>query len=67
MFRNSDLKIFFLDKFIVKMRAGGISNKNLENIFLKIKEDFNIMKKFKLNAFTCILMKNLSKIKQFFI
>ena len=67
MFRNSDLKIFFLDKFIVKMRAGGISNKNLENIFIKIKEDFNIMKKFKLNAFTCILMKNLSKIKQFFI
>ena len=66
MFRESDLKIFFLDKYTVKMRAGGISNKNIKNIFLKMKEDFNIMRKFKINAFKCILMKNLSKISQFF-
>ena len=67
LFRKSDLKIFFLDKFTIKMRTGGISNKNLKNIFLKMKEDFRIMKKFKINAFKCILIKNISKIKQFFI
>ena len=48
------------------MRSGGISNKNLSNIFKKMREDIKIMKKFKLNAFIAILIKNLSKIKQFF-
>ena len=48
------------------MRMGGISNKNIQNIFLKMKEDLNIMKKYKLNVFKCIFVKNFSKIKQFF-
>ena len=66
MFRQSNLKIFFLNKFTVKMRSGGISNKNFSNIIKKMREDFSIMKKFKLNAFKTILIKNFSKIKQFF-
>ena len=66
MFRENNLKIFFLNKVTLKMRIGGISNKNLKNIFLKMKEDLIIMKKFKLNRFKCILIKNFSKIKQFF-
>ena len=48
------------------MRMGGISNKNIQSIFLKMKEDLHIMKKFNLNAIKTILIKNLSKIKQFF-
>ena len=66
MFREKNLKIFFLNKYTIKMRAGGISNKNIKNIFLKMREDISIMRKFKLNTFKCILIKNLSKIKQFF-
>ena len=66
LFKQNNLKIFFLDKFSVKMRSGGISNKSLNNIFKKMGEDIKIMKKFKLNAFKTILIKNLSKIKQFF-
>ncbi len=66
LFKQNGLKIFFLNKFSVKMRSGGISNKNLKNIFIKMREDVKIMKKFKLNAFKTILIKNLSKIKQFF-
>ena len=49
------------------MRSGGISNKNLQNILIKIKEDFKIMSKFNLKPIKTILFKNLSKIKQFFI
>lgn len=67
LFKNEKIKIFFLNKFTVKMRSGGISNKNIKNILLKMSEDFSIMKKFKLNAIKTILIKNLSKIKQFFI
>ena len=66
LFKQNNLKIFFLDKFSVKMRSGGISNKSLNNIFKKMGEDIKIMKKFKLNPFKTILIKNLSKIKQFF-
>ena len=66
MFKEKNLKIYFLNKYTIKMRMGGISNKNIQNIFLKMKEDLNIMKKFKLNVFKCIFVKNFSKIKQFF-
>ena len=66
LFKENDLKIFFLDKFTVKMRIGGMSNKSVKNILTKTLEDYRIMKKFKLNALKAILIKNLSKIKQFF-
>jgi len=66
LFKKDHLKIFFLDKFTVKMRIGGISNNNIKNILIKMKEDYKIMKKFKLNALKTLLLKNLSKIKQFF-
>ena len=66
LFKQNNLKIFFLNRFSVKMRSGGISNKNLKNILIKMSEDIKIMKKFKFNVFKTILIKNLSKIKQFF-
>ena len=65
LFKKDNLKIFYLDKFTVKMRSGGISNKSIKNIFVKMSEDIKIMKKFKLNSIKAILIKNLSKIKQF--
>ena len=66
LFKKNNIKIYFLNKFTVKMRSGGISNKNIKNILIKMSEDFRIMKKFKLNAIKTIMMKNLSKIIQFF-
>ena len=66
LFREDNLRIFFLNKVTVKMRSGGISNKNIKNIFTKMSEDISIMKKYKLNIIKAILIKNLSKIKQFF-
>ena len=66
LFKKNNIKIYFLNKFTVKMRSGGISNKNIKNILIKMSEDFRIMKKFKLNVIKTIMMKNLSKIIQFF-
>ncbi len=66
LIRENNLKIFFLNKFTIKMRIGGMSNKSLKNISIKMMEDFKIMKRFKLDALKAILIKNLSKIKQFF-
>ena len=66
LIKKMKFKIFFLNNFTVRMRVGGDSNKNIRNILLKMKEDYRIMKKFNLNAFKTILIKNLSKISQFF-
>ena len=67
LFRKDKISIFFLNKFTVKMRSGGISNKSIKNILIKMSEDLKIMKKFNFNVVKTILIKNLSKIKQFFI
>ena len=67
LFKQEQIKLFFLDKFTIKMRSGGISNKNFQNIFIKMREDLKIMNKYNLKPIKTILFKNLSKIKQFFI
>ena len=66
LFKKNDLKIFFLNKFTTKMRIGGISNNSIKNVLIKMREDYKVMKKFKFNVFKTLLLKNLSKIKQFF-
>ena len=67
LFKNEKIKIFFLNKLTVKMRLGGKSNKGIKNIFTKMNEDYKIMKKHNLNPLKAIFLKNISKIKQFFI
>ena len=44
LMKNEKLNLFYLNNFTIKMKTGGISNKNLINIILKMKEDMNIMK-----------------------
>ena len=66
LFKEKNVKIFFLDKYTIKMRVGGVSNKNIINILIKMSEDFKIMRKFKFSAIKVLILKNLSKIKQFF-
>ena len=66
LFKTKNIRIFFLDKFTIKMRIGGASNKNIKNILIKLSEDFSIIKKNKMNIIKTILFKNFSKISQFF-
>ena len=66
LFSKANARIFFLNKFTIKMRFGGESNKNIKNLIIKMKEDFQILKKNKLNPFKLLLFKNFSKISQFF-
>ncbi len=64
--KKDSIKFFFLDEYTIKMKIGGTSNKNIFNIFKKMKEDYRVMKKNKFNVFKAILLKNFSKISQFF-
>lgn len=66
LFSNANARIFYLNKFTIKMRFGGESNKNIKNLIIKMKEDFQILKKNKLNPYKLLLFKNFSKISQFF-
>ena len=47
------------------MRSGGISNKNLKNILLKMKEDFKIMNKFNLKPLRLYCLKTYQKLNNF--
>ena len=66
LFKILDLRIYFLNEFSIKMRIGGVSNKNIKNIIIKMSEDYNIMKKHNLSPVKAIFLKNISKISQFF-
>ena len=47
------------------MRIGGVSNKNINNILIKMSEDFKIMKKFKFSAIKTLLLKIYRRLNSF--
>ncbi|EPR74757.1 putative glycosyltransferase [Winogradskyella psychrotolerans RS-3] len=65
IFKQTSLNFFYLPKTIVKMRVGGASNKSLKNILQKSKEDYRAIKANQTGNWWTILLKNVSKIKQF--
>ncbi|WP_178983487.1 glycosyltransferase family 2 protein [Winogradskyella helgolandensis] len=65
IFKQTNLNFFYLPKTIVKMRVGGASNKSLKNILQKSKEDYRAIKTNQTGNWLTILLKNVSKIKQF--
>ena len=56
----------YLPVVLYKMRVGGESNKSVRNIMRKSKEDLKALKNNKVGGASTLLMKNLSKIPQFF-
>lgn len=56
----------YLNKFIVNMTIGGQSNKDLISLINKSREDYQIIKKYKLMGFVTLILKISSKINQFF-
>jgi len=52
---------------MVKMRVGGASNRSLNNIIQKTKEDIKAMRSNGLSFLPAIIGKNFSKLNQFFI
>jgi glycosyltransferase len=62
---KSGIKVKYLPKVLYKMRVGGESNKSIKNIILKSKEDLKALKINKVGGIFTLIIKNLSKIKQF--
>ena len=58
----------YIPEVLIKMRLGGASNRSLKNMFIKSSEDYKAWKVNNLNGgLYTILLKNFSKIPQFFI
>ena len=64
--KDKTLKFSYLPRVITNMRIGGASNKNLKNIAIKMIEDYRAIRKNKTGGIYTLILKNTSKIKQFF-
>ena len=64
-FLEIGMGIVYLPRVIVKMRIGGESNRNIGKIFIKMKEDYLILRENKVGGVVALTCKNLSKLKQF--
>ena len=61
------ISTYYTPEVFIKMRIGGTSNRNIKNLIIKSNEDYRAWKVNNLNGgFYTILLKNLSKIPQFF-
>jgi len=56
----------YLPKVLYKMRVGGASNRSIKNIIQKSKEDIKALRNNGIGGYKTLVMKNLSKIPQFF-
>lgn len=63
---SNNVKATYLPKVVTKMRVGGASNRSLKNIIEKTKEDIQALKNNQLFWPSALLIKNVSKIPQFF-
>lgn len=62
---KKNLKIVYLPEVITKMRVGGASNKSVKNIIQKSREDYRALKKNHIGGIYTLIIKNISKVKQF--
>ena len=56
----------YVPEVLVKMRTGGVSNQSLRHILLKSFEDYSALRKNKVGGIGALILKNTSKISQFF-
>ena len=59
------ISIAYLQQVFVKMRVGGISNKNLKHILRKSREDLIAMQRNNIGGIRTLLAKNIRKLPQF--
>ena len=64
--KDETLTFVYIQKVITYMRVGGISNKSLKNIIIKMREDYRAIHDNKIGGLATLILKNTSKIIQFF-
>jgi glycosyltransferase len=64
---SGKLKCEYLPQVITRMRMGGASNKSLRNIWRKSMDDWRALRRNKKGGIYTLVMKNVSKLGQFFV
>lgn len=64
-FGKGRIQAAYIPRVLVKMRTGGVSNRSLENIILKMREDCRALQNNGVGGFPTLAMKNLRKLGQF--
>ncbi|MBW8829372.1 MAG: glycosyltransferase [Burkholderiales bacterium] len=59
------IKAAYVPETLVRMRVGGVSNRSLENIIRKSKEDYRIVRAHRVGGVLTVLQKNVQKMSQF--
>jgi glycosyltransferase len=65
-FQSPIMKAIYIPRVLVRMRLGGESNRNLERVFVKMKEDYVALVRNNVGGMGALFCKNLRKIHQFF-
>jgi len=66
-FGRGGITAAYLPEVLVKMRVGGESNRSLERVLRKSREDYRALRGNKIGGMTALAWKNLSKLSQFVI
>ncbi|WP_417273522.1 glycosyltransferase family 2 protein [Celeribacter halophilus] len=64
-FGRGNISAAYLPEVLVKMRVGGESNRSVERIIRKSREDYRALKKNEIGGLGALMWKNLSKLRQF--
>ena len=67
IFSAPDVTVTYIPEVLVRMRTGGASNRSLQNIWIKSREDYRALRRHRVGGLLTLVRKNLSKIEQFFI
>lgn len=62
---RDDLKIHYTNQFVVKMRAGGLSNNGVFNFYKKILEDYRALRRARCGGMLTVLLKKMRKVPQY--
>lgn len=66
LFSSENFRSVYLPEVLVKMRVGGVSNRSLRNLLIKSNEDLDALRRSGVGGIRTLVLKNLSKIHQFF-
>jgi glycosyltransferase len=62
---KSNIRTFYIPQVLIRMRAGGLSNRSFRGIMRKSYEDLCILRRNKVGGIFALLCKNLRKLNQF--
>jgi len=65
IFSDPGLEVRYIPRVLVRMRAGGASNRSLRNLLVKSTEDLRALRKTGVGGPMTLMIKNLSKLGQF--